>query len=649
MAPVAIDNPIEIAQRDPVVDLKANNTANPSTRKPLPKNRDAVARDYMYQFKYNHDLPLHGKDGVEVPEGTDPKDAALGVVSQLSDALTKGDARAFTDLFWEFGVWRDRVAFTWDYRSFNWHASILKAATDLLPQNPVSKVTLIDPAPTVERPYKDLSFIQAHIQLSTDKVGATALANIILTKDGYKIWTLNTAIESLNNFPELQERDGHMTGPHSWNVQREIDANLDGVEPDVIVVGAGQNGLMTAARLKALGVNALVVEKNKRIGDNWRGRYEALSLHLPHWADHFAYMPYPQHWPIFCPASKLGDWFEWYASAMELNVWTDSSIAGAKQDADGSWTIEVNRGGHEGKRTFHPKQLVMATSLIGIASVPTIPGMDKFKGTIRHSSEHDSSREWVGKKVLVVGTSSSGFDTAYDFARRGIDVTLLQRSPTYIMSLTHSIPRILGAYKPDDEGRRPDIDVADRLAHSMPVGPGEELGRRLGEELTELDHDLLHALEDKGFKTWRGQRETSTQTLGYTRAGGFYFDAGACQQILEDKIRVEQGSIDHFTEDKVVLNGGKEQEYDLVILATGFSNTIDSIRRTLGDQVADRCKPVWGMDEEGELNGAWRADPGVPNLWIVVGTLQAARYHSKKIALNIKARLEGIATKPYTE
>lgn len=167
----------------------------------------------------------------------------------------------------------------------------------------------------------------------------------------------------------------------------------------------------------------------------------------------------------------------------------------------------------------------MATSLAGVPYSPTIPGRDTFKGVVRHSTEHDSSREWVGKRVLVVGTSSSGFDTAYDFARRGIDVTLLQRSPTYIMSLTHSVPRILGAYKPED-GVRPNIAISDRLAHATPLGPNEEMGKRLGAELTELDHDLLTALEAKGFKTWRGQRSTSTQTLGYTKNGGFYFDAG---------------------------------------------------------------------------------------------------------------------------
>lgn len=45
---------------------------------------------------------------------------------------------------------------------------------------------------------------------------------------------------------------------------------------------------------------------------------------------------------------------------------------------------------------------------------------------------------------------------------------------------------------------------------------------------------------------------------------------------------------------------------------------MDSVRRTLGEDVASRCKPIWGMDEEGELNSAWR-DCGVPNLWIMVG------------------------------
>lgn len=236
-------------------------------------------------------------------------------------------------------------------------------------------------------------------------------------------------------------------------------------------------------------------------------------------------MPYPEHWPVYTPAGKLGDYLEWYSSALELYTWCNSTVTGVEQAIDGSWRISVLRDGKE-RKELTPKHLVLATSLAGVPAVPTIPGRDIFKGEIRHSTEHDSSRHWLGKKVLVVGTSSSGFDTAYDFARRNIDVTILQRSPTYIMSLTNSVPKFLGLYKPKD-GKRPDLDIADRLAYSMPVGPGEELGRRGAAELEEEDAELLAGMRARGFRTWRGQRGTGVQTLGYTKNGGFYFDAGA--------------------------------------------------------------------------------------------------------------------------
>ena len=205
------------------------------------------------------------------------------------------------------------------------------------------------------------------------------------------------------------------------------------------------SGLQIAARLKALGVSVVLVERNQRIGDNWRNRYEYLSLHLPHWADHFPYFPFPERWPTYTPAGKMGDWLEWYAQALELTTWTDSNVTSTSQKPTGGWEITVERNStREGRyaRIFHPKHVVMATSFAGVPFIPDVPGIDKFKGIVRHSTEHHSSREWVGKKVLVVGTSSSGFDTAFDFARRGIDVTLLQRSPAYIMSLDESVPRV---------------------------------------------------------------------------------------------------------------------------------------------------------------------------------------------------------------
>lgn len=393
-------------------------------------------------------------------------------------------------------------------------------------------------------------------------------------------------------------------------------------------------------------MNSLIIERSNEIGDIWRKRYESLSLHMPHWQDDLPYHPLPKHWPTYTPAQKMGMYMQWYVTALELNVWCKSSVIKTDQDAHGNWTIVVNKEGKE-TRTLHPKQVVMATSLCGVPCTPVIPGMADFKaGALRHSSAHDSARDFVGKKVCVVGTSSSGFDTAFDCSRRGVDVTLLQRSPTYIMSLTHSVSRVIGDYAPDANGNRPDLETTDRTWFATPTGPAEEFGRRNAKVLEDLDRDLLNALHEKGLRTWRGQRQTGNSTLGQTRNGGFYFDAGACEHIINGKIKVEQGYIERFTEDKVILSGGREREFDLVIFATGFSNTIDSVRATMGDQTADNCGEIWGIDEEGEFKGAWK-ETGVKNFWLMVGYLPLARYHSKLLAMRLKAIKEGVAPPPY--
>ena len=393
-------------------------------------------------------------------------------------------------------------------------------------------------------------------------------------------------------------------------------------------------------------MDSLIIERSDEVGDIWKKRYEYLSLHMPHWQDDLPYLSLPKHWPTYTPAQKQGMYMQWYVTALELDVWCKSSVTHTNQDEHGNWTIAVNKEGKE-TRTLHPKQVVMATSLAGVPYTPAIPGMSEYKGgLLRHSSAHDSARNFVGKKVCVVGTSSSAFDTAFDCSRRGVDVTMLQRSPTYIMSLTHSVPRVIGDYAPDALGNRPDMETTDRVWFATPTGPAEELGRRNAKTLEDLDRDLLDGLHARGLRTWRGQRQTGNATLGQTRNGGFYFEAGACKDIIDGKIKVEPGYVESFTESKVIFSGGREREFDLVVFATGFSNTIDSVRSTMGNKTADQCGDIWGIDEEGEFKTAWK-ETGVQNFWLMVGYLPLSRYHSKLLAMRLKAIKEGISPPPY--
>ncbi|RSL45007.1 hypothetical protein CEP54_014452 [Fusarium duplospermum] len=525
--------------------------------------------------------------GIEIPADADPQKEAQGIVDDLSKVLAKGDAQGFADLFLDYGVWRDKLSFTWDYRTFNFKPAILKAATDLFSTTKTTNFKFLTPAPKIDRPYPDYAQLQFIISFETD---------------------------ALKQFPEIPPADGHMTGAISWENQRAQD--VDSIDPEVLIIGGGQNGLALAARLNALGMKNLIIDHSEEIGAVWKNRYEYFSLHFPHWAEDLPYFPYPKHWPTYTPSQKQGVYMQWYASALELNVWTKSSVAKAEQDEQGNWTVMIDKEGKEA-RTLHPKQVVMATSLCGTRMLPDVPGMTEFKGTIRHPKAHDSSRDFIRKKVCGVGTSSSGFDTAYDCARRGLDVTLLQRSPTYIMSLTHSVPRIIGNYGPDADQNRPDLEEQDRLFFATPTGPREEFPGAT-------------------------QRFLRTLTVPYSMLCMLVACAHGVH-IINGNIKVKPGYIERFTEYKVILSGGREHDFDLVVFATGFTNTIDS----LGDKIADKVTPIWGIDDEGEFKTAFR-ETGVPNLWIFVGYLPYTRFHSKLLAMRLKALKEGVSQGPYT-
>lgn len=70
------------------------------------------------------------------------------------------------------------------------------------------------------------------------------------------------------------------------------------------------------------------------------------------------------------------------------------------------------------------------------------------------------------------------------------------------------------------------------------MGPGEELARRNAKIIEDLDRPLIDALTARSLRIWRDQRGTGGATLGHTRNGGFYFDAGACEYVINGKIKV---------------------------------------------------------------------------------------------------------------
>ena len=368
-------------------------------------------------------------------------------------------------------------------------------------------------------------------------------------------------------------------------------------------------------------------------------------LHDPVWYDHLPYVPFPPHWPIFTPKDKLAEWFEAYAKLLELNVWTQTNLESASWDGSKrQWTVNLERKKADGtteKRTLHPRHVIQATGHSGEMSFPQINGMEGFKGDrLCHSSQFKGANSnSKGKKAIVVGCCNSGHDIAQDFYEHGYDVTIVQRSSTYVMSSKAGLDVLLGGLY--EEGG-PDTEDADLIFMSIPNAMLKRLHVDATKEIKKRDAELLAGLERAGFKLDDGPDEAGFFMKYFQRGGGYYIDVGASQLIIDGKIKVKQGQ--EITEVKphgLLFTDGTELEADEIVFATGYQNMRGTARKIFGDEIADQLNAVWGFDNEGELRTMWRKT-GHPGFWFFGGNLALCRYFSRMLALQIKAMEEGI-------
>src|SRR4030095_14435111 len=202
-------------------------------------------------------------------------------------------------------------------------------------------------------------------------------------------------------------------GPN-WLDLRKSAAEYVERDPVVLVVGGGQAGLSIAARLRQLQVDTLIVDREQRIGDNWRHRYHALTLHNQVHVNHLPYMPFPPNWPTYIPKDKLAGWFDAYVESMELNYWPAVEFEGGAYDEDeGRWSVTL-RLADGAKRQMRPRHVVMATGVSGIPNYPDTPTLQNFSGQVLPPSQYDDGETWKGKSALVIGTGNSGHDIGQD-------------------------------------------------------------------------------------------------------------------------------------------------------------------------------------------------------------------------------------------
>jgi cation diffusion facilitator CzcD-associated flavoprotein CzcO len=576
--------------------------------------------------------------------------AAGNWLGQFESALAKRDPVLLKTLFHPDSYWRDVLALSWNIQTINGAEPILNELT----AHAVSAAPRdfrIDPERAAPRRVvrAGTNAIEVIFKFQTLQGRGSGILRLIPDagdNNKVKAWTLLTALDELKGFeeqlgsarPRGQAYSREFRGPN-WLDLRQAAAAYADRDPAVLVVGGGQAGLSIAARCKQLQLDTLIVDREARIGDNWRKRYHALTLHNQVQVNHLPYMPFPPNWPVYIPKDKLANWFEAYVDAMELNYWTGTEFErGTYDEAEARWSVVLRRADGS-TRTMHPRHVVMATGVSGIANVPDIPTLRDFAGTVLHSSQYNDGEEWNGKAAVVIGTGNSGHDIAQDLHSSGAKVTLVQRSPTLITNIEPSAQLAYAAY---NEGTLEDNDL---IATSMPLVLAKRSHAMLTEQSKKFDRELLDGLARVGFKLDYGEGNTGWQFKYLTRGGGYYFNVGCSDLVVRGEIGLVQFSdIESFVAEGARMKRGAMLAADLIVLATGYKPQEHLVRKLFGEAVTARVGPIWGFGDGQELRNVYTRT-GQPGLWFIAGSLAQCRINSKYLALQIKAIEEGLLTR----
>src|SRR5579871_327213 len=451
---------------------------------------------------------------------------------------------------------------------------------------------------------------------------------------------------------------GVHSGHKTWlERRRQEEAELGFLtQPYVVIVGGGQGGIALGARLRRLNVPTIIIEKHERPGDSWRKRYRTLYLHDPVWYDHLPYLPFPDHWPVFSSKDKIADWLEMYTKVMELNYWGSTECRSARyDDATKEWTVEVVRQGKP--MTLRPRQLVLATGSLGVPNMPSVPGMERFKGDLHHSSKHPGPDGYRGKNAVVIGSNTSAHDICAALWEAGADVTMVQRGPTLVVRTDTLLELGFGSLYSEAAvaagitTERADLTVASRPYRTLPA-----LQTPLCEQMKRRDADLLARLEKAGFQLDFGEDGSGLAVMGLRRGGGFYIDVGASDLIADGRIKLKSRvGVERIEERSIVFTDGSELPADLIVFATGYGSMNGWVEQFISKEVADKVGKCWGLGSdtrydpgpwEGELRNMWKPTRQ-EGLWFHGGNLHLSRHYSLYLALQLKARLEGIPTPVY--
>lgn len=193
----------------------------------------------------------------------------------------------------------------------------------------------------------------------------------------------------------------------------------------VVIIGSGPAGISAALSLRDVGIPSLVVERAAQVAAAWRGRYDRLKLNTGRQFSHLPGRRYPKGTPVYPSRDQVVEHLERHARAAGVELCVNTEVKRIDRESSG-WLVSTSDG------EIKARHVVIATGYQHTPVIPDWPG--SFAGELSHSYGYRNPAPYAGKRVLVVGSGSSGMEIAHDLSTgTTAKVWLSVRTPPNIM------------------------------------------------------------------------------------------------------------------------------------------------------------------------------------------------------------------------
>ena len=383
---------------------------------------------------------------------------------------------------------------------------------------------------------------------------------------------------------------------------------------DVVVVGAGISGINAAYRLQERlpGLSYAILEARDDLGGTWDlFKYPGIRSDSDLFTFGFAFNPWNRSNPIAegsaiktyvrDTAEKFGiDKHILYRTKLQSADWSSE---------EHTWALNVDANGNP--KTLTARYVIFGTGYYNYNEPlqANIPGLENFQGQIIHPQFWPEDLDYANKKVVIIGSGATAITLLPNMAEKARRVTMLQRSPTYILSL-------------------PNRSASRWLAYILPTSVYQRMQRAIWIITTRIF--FLFCQRFPSFSRWILRLTVSRQLPGHIPHDPHFkpsynpWDQRLCvspdgdffQCLRKGKADVRTDTIKTVTKKGIALNSGDSLDADIIVTATGLKLQIagGSTVSVDGEKVDIGSKYLW--------NGVMLQD--LPNAAFVIGYTNAS-------------------------